>query len=106
MTEHLFQDEPLPKWMKQIDMYVVELLHLDSRTGTDHCDTCGKDDGGSYHCTVCADVHSSCGACMVKGHALLPFHHIQVSDQFVFCIHLGSYHCKGMDGLLLQADNT
>ncbi|PBL01526.1 hypothetical protein ARMGADRAFT_1022997 [Armillaria gallica] len=36
------EDEPLPKWTKQIDI----------RTGTDHCDTCGKDDGGSYHCTL------------------------------------------------------
>lgn len=71
------EDEPLPKWTKQIDTYVAELLRLDGRTGTDRCDTCGKDDGGSYRCTVCADVRSSCGACMVKGHASLPFHHIQ-----------------------------
>ncbi|PBK84926.1 hypothetical protein ARMGADRAFT_1036848 [Armillaria gallica] len=60
------EDEPLPKWTKQIDT-----------TGTDRCDTCGMDDGGSYRCTVCTDVHSSCGACMVKQHASLPFHHIQ-----------------------------
>ncbi|KAK0433276.1 hypothetical protein EV421DRAFT_1741723 [Armillaria borealis] len=54
------EDEPLPKWTKQIDT-----------TGTDHCDTCGKDDGGSYRCTLWC-LHGQ-GACIapIPSHPVL-----------------------------------
>ncbi|KAK0490084.1 hypothetical protein EDD18DRAFT_1465849 [Armillaria luteobubalina] len=72
-----WEEEPLPRWLPEIDCYLAEFLRLEAKQGGDVCDMCRAEEQGSYRCTICADVANVCNNCILEAHAGLPFHRIE-----------------------------
>lgn len=78
------QDNPLLTWMNESDFFLTELLWHDGRGDRDHdsdlCPGCSTSTPHQHRCQDCLDAQLYCCACIVKDHARLPTHTIQVSS--------------------------
>lgn len=78
MAQWLDQDEPLHWWLKEMDGYLGEILHLEGRTGSYVCKGCDREEPATFRCNSCFNGRSLCCECMIDGHHDAPFHHIEV----------------------------
>ncbi|KAK0500977.1 hypothetical protein EDD18DRAFT_1101946 [Armillaria luteobubalina] len=70
-------DEPLHRWIREIDSYLVELLRLETRTGSEICGSCEQNQPAGFRCCSCFNGRNLCRECMVNQHQDAPFHQIE-----------------------------
>ncbi|KAK0497621.1 hypothetical protein EDD18DRAFT_1351389 [Armillaria luteobubalina] len=70
-------DEPLHRWIREIDSYLAELLRLETRTGSEICGSCEQNQPAGFRCCSCFNGRNLCRECMVNQHQDAPFHRIE-----------------------------
>ncbi|TFK88753.1 hypothetical protein K466DRAFT_488291 [Polyporus arcularius HHB13444] len=75
----LLQDRPLLQWLKEVGVYLNELLRLEGRGAyTAEICSCGQKDAFAiYRCEDCSDVRLYCRTCIVSSHRAHPVHRIK-----------------------------
>ncbi|KAK0476564.1 hypothetical protein EDD18DRAFT_1115246 [Armillaria luteobubalina] len=86
-------DEPLHRWIQEIDSYLVELLRLEAQTGSEICGGCEQDQPAVFCCCSCFNGRNLCWECIVNEHQDTPFHRIEDVGLKVQLGHLSGETC-------------
>lgn len=78
------QDEPLRNFVPQTDLFLEEIISLDSRgpwtdSEGDICTFCQSPESGIYQCIECCGRSMCCKECILRVHGNLFLHRVQVS---------------------------
>ncbi len=76
------EQEPLHRWMKEMDSYLAEFLRSEGHCGSHVCAGCGEE--ARFRCVSCCNGTSACQSCIVKAHRTMPFHGVEVCISLVW----------------------